>query len=163
MFNKKKNNDRDIFPIFHKLKIISNSLNSEKSLKNSYFSHAHFLQSTEQKKYFNQQNSNLNENNENELTGNSSLRLNGYSKIQELKLVKIGLASAEQIRQWAEKRLPNGKVFGEVLNANTLHYKTFKPHKGGLFCERIFGPLKDFECSKFNQYTKIKTNLLSSL
>ena len=147
MFNKKKNNDRDIFPIFHKLKIISNSLNSEKSLKNSYFSHAHFLQSTEQKKYFNQQNSNLNENNENELTGNSSLRLNGYSKIQELKLVKIGLASAEQIRQWAEKRLPNGKVFGEVLNANTLHYKTFKPHKGGLFCERIFGPLKDFECA----------------
>jgi DNA-directed RNA polymerase subunit beta' len=73
--------------------------------------------------------------------------MNGYSKIQELKLVKIGLASSEQIIQWAEKLLPNGKVFGEVLNANTLHYKTFRPHKGGLFCERIFGPLKDFECA----------------
>nr|BBE24862.1 DNA-directed RNA polymerase subunit beta [Raphidocelis subcapitata] len=73
--------------------------------------------------------------------------INGYSKIQELKLVKIGLASSEQIIRWAEKLLPNGKVFGEVLNANTLHYKTFKPHKGGLFCERVFGPLKDFECA----------------
>jgi len=75
------------------------------------------------------------------------LILNGYSKIQELKLVKIGLASSERIIEWAEKILPNGKVFGEVLNANTLHYKTFKPHKGGLFCERIFGPLKDFQCA----------------
>lgn len=73
--------------------------------------------------------------------------LNGYSKIQELKLVKVGLASSEKIMEWAEKILPNGKIFGEVLNANTLHYKTFKPHKGGLFCERIFGPLKDFECA----------------
>lgn len=73
--------------------------------------------------------------------------LTGYSKIQELKLVKIGLASSDKIVGWAEKTLPNGKIFGEVLNANTLHYKTFKPHKGGLFCERIFGPLKDFECA----------------
>lgn len=76
-----------------------------------------------------------------------SSALNGYSKIQELKLVKIGLASSDKIVNWAEKILPNGKIFGEVLNANTLHYKTFKPHKGGLFCERIFGPLKDFECA----------------
>nr|AMN09244.1 beta subunit of RNA polymerase [Ourococcus multisporus] len=74
-------------------------------------------------------------------------QLNGYSKIQELKLVKVGLASSKKIVEWAEKVLPNGKIFGEVLNANTLHYKTFKPHKGGLFCERIFGPLKDFECA----------------
>ena len=74
-------------------------------------------------------------------------RLDGYSKLQELKLVKIGLASSHQIIEWAEKIVPNGKIFGEVLNPNTLHYKTFKPHKGGLFCERIFGPLKDFECA----------------
>ena len=77
----------------------------------------------------------------------AQILLNGYSKIQELKLVKIGLASSEKIVEWAEKALPNGKIFGEVLNANTLHYKTFKPHTGGLFCERIFGPLKDFECA----------------
>ena len=70
-----------------------------------------------------------------------------YSKIHELKLISIGLASPEKIQQWAEKILPNGKILGEVTNANTLHYKTFKPTKGGLFCERIFGPLKDFECS----------------
>jgi DNA-directed RNA polymerase beta' subunit len=70
-----------------------------------------------------------------------------YSKMDEVKLVTIGLASANRIRQWAEKTLPNGKVVGEVTNANTLHHKTFKPQKGGLFCERIFGPLKDFECA----------------
>jgi DNA-directed RNA polymerase beta' subunit len=80
-------------------------------------------------------------------TFKNSLILNGYSKTQELKLVKIGLASSKRIQTWAEKVLPNKKIFGEVLNANTLHYKTFKPHKGGLFCERIFGPLKDFECA----------------
>nr|WVD55883.1 beta' subunit of RNA polymerase [Tetradesmus sp. JML-2023a] len=73
--------------------------------------------------------------------------LNGYSKIHELKLVTIELASPEKIKSWAEKELPNGKIFGEVTNANTFHYRTFKPSKGGLFCERIFGPLKDFECA----------------
>jgi len=70
-----------------------------------------------------------------------------YSKLNEFKLVTISIASPEKIKEWAEKVLPNGKRFGEVTNANTLHYKTFKPHKGGLFCERIFGPLKDFECA----------------
>lgn len=73
--------------------------------------------------------------------------LKGYSKIHELKLVTIGLASPEKIKSWAEKELPNGKIFGEVTNANTFHYRTFKPSKGGLFCERIFGPIKDFECA----------------
>lgn len=73
--------------------------------------------------------------------------LNSYSKVHELKLITIGIASSKTIREWAEKILPNGKIFGEVTNANTLHYKTFKPQKGGLFCERIFGPLKDFECA----------------
>nr|YP_010563840.1 RNA polymerase beta' subunit [Coelastrum microporum]UWM13093.1 RNA polymerase beta' subunit [Coelastrum microporum] len=73
--------------------------------------------------------------------------LKGYSKIHELKLVSIGLASPDKIKSWAEKELPNGKIFGEVTNANTFHYRTFKPSKGGLFCERIFGPIKDFECA----------------
>nr|ALO21096.1 beta' subunit of RNA polymerase [Carteria crucifera] len=65
----------------------------------------------------------------------------------EVKLITIEIASSEKIRQWAEKTLPNGKILGQVLNANTLHHRTFKPQKGGLFCERIFGPLKDFECA----------------
>nr|AMN09097.1 beta subunit of RNA polymerase [Rotundella rotunda] len=73
--------------------------------------------------------------------------MHGYSKTHELKLITISLASPEKIKSWAEKVLPNGKIFGEITNANTLHYKTFKPQKGGLFCERIFGPLKDFECA----------------
>nr|YP_010580315.1 RNA polymerase beta' subunit [Edaphochlamys debaryana]UZS90699.1 RNA polymerase beta' subunit [Edaphochlamys debaryana] len=76
-----------------------------------------------------------------------------YSKITEINLITISLASANRIRQWAEKTLPNGKVVGEVINPETVHYKTLKPIKGGLFCERIFGPLKDHECAcgkKFN-------------
>ncbi len=79
-----------------------------------------------------------------------------YSKLSEIKLLTIGLASPLRILQWAEKTLPNGKIYGEVLNANTLHHKTFKPQKGGLFCERIFGPLKDFECAcgKINKANK---------
>ena len=84
-----------------------------------------------------------------------------YSKLSEVKLITIGLASPERIKQWAEKTLPNGKILGEVMNANTLHHKTFKPQKGGLFCERIFGPLKDFECAcgkpfKFKKEDKLK-------
>ena len=48
-----------------------------------------------------------------------------YSKFTEVKLVTIGIASPLRILQWAEKTLPNGKIYGEVLNANTLHHKTF--------------------------------------
>ena len=89
-----------------------------------------------------------------------------YSKFTEVKLVTIGIASPLRILQWAEKTLPNGKIYGEVLNANTLHHKTFKPQKGGLFCERIFGPLKDFECScgkidKTAKYSLRETNRLA--
>ena len=70
-----------------------------------------------------------------------------YSKKNEIKYISIGLASPEKIKKWAQKTLPNGKLIGQVLNANTLHHKTFKPPKGGLFCERIFGPLKNFSCA----------------
>ena len=73
--------------------------------------------------------------------------------MSEINLITISLASANRIRQWAEKILPNGKIIGEVINPETVHYKTLKPSKGGLFCERIVGPLKDHECAcgkKFN-------------
>ena len=83
-------------------------------------------------------------------TKSSSLK--GYSRVQEFKLVTIGLATPDTIRKWSTKTLPNGKVLGQVMNPNTLHYKTFKPQKGGLFCERIFGPLKDFECACGTRY-----------
>ena len=51
--------------------------------------------------------------------------------------VKIGLASPEKIRQWSR---------GEVTKPETINYRTLKPEKDGLFCEKIFGPSKDWEC-----------------
>jgi len=60
--------------------------------------------------------------------------------------VKIGLASPERIRKWGERTLPNGQVVGEVTKPETINYRTLKPEMDGLFCERIFGPAKDWEC-----------------
>lgn len=60
--------------------------------------------------------------------------------------VKIGIASPERIRQWGERTLPNGTVVGEVTTPETINYRTLKPEMDGLFCERIFGPSKDWEC-----------------
>lgn len=60
--------------------------------------------------------------------------------------VKIGLASPERIRQWGERTLPNGVVVGEVTTPETINYRTLKPEMDGLFCEKIFGPSKDWEC-----------------
>lgn len=51
--------------------------------------------------------------------------------------IKIGLASPEKIRSWS---------YGEVKKPETINYRTLKPEKEGLFCERIFGPTKDWEC-----------------
>nr|QHW08143.2 RNA polymerase beta' subunit [Caldesia grandis] len=61
--------------------------------------------------------------------------------------LRIGPVSPEQIRSWANKTLPNGEVVGEVTNAYTFHYKSDKPEKDGLFCERIFGPIKSGVCA----------------
>ncbi|WP_138160661.1 DNA-directed RNA polymerase subunit beta' [Peptoniphilus catoniae] len=52
--------------------------------------------------------------------------------------IKIGLASPEKIRQWS---------YGEVKKPETINYRTLKPEKEGLFCEKIFGPTKDWECN----------------
>lgn len=78
---------------------------------------------------------------------NSSMWHQKQKKSLNFNVITIGIASPLKILQWAEKTLPNGKVYGEVYKPNTLHHKTFKPYKGGLFCERIFGPLKDFTCA----------------
>nr|YP_009435048.1 RNA polymerase beta' subunit [Lobelia laxa]ATG25050.1 RNA polymerase beta' subunit [Lobelia laxa] len=61
--------------------------------------------------------------------------------------LRIGLVSPEQIRSWANKILPNGELVGEVTKPSTFHYKTNKPEKDGLFCERIFGPIKSGICA----------------
>jgi DNA-directed RNA polymerase subunit beta' len=65
---------------------------------------------------------------------------------QRFDYVKIGLASPERIRQWGERTLPNGQIVGEVTKPETINYRTLKPEMDGLFCERIFGPAKDWEC-----------------
>ena len=51
--------------------------------------------------------------------------------------IKIALASPKTIREWS---------FGEVKNPETINYRTFKPERDGLFCAKIFGPIKDYEC-----------------
>src|SRR6202047_1947427 len=58
----------------------------------------------------------------------------------------IGVASSDTMRSWSK---------GEVKNPETINYRTFKPEKGGLFCERIFGPTRDWECS-CGKYKRIK-------
>nr|YP_010034759.1 RNA polymerase beta' subunit [Aponogeton undulatus]QOX09556.1 RNA polymerase beta' subunit [Aponogeton undulatus] len=61
--------------------------------------------------------------------------------------LRIGPVSPQQISAWANKILPNGEVVGEVTKPYTFHYKTNKPEKDGLFCERIFGPIKSGFCA----------------
>ena len=60
--------------------------------------------------------------------------------------IKIGIASPEMIRQWS---------YGEVKKPETINYRTLKPERDGLYCERIFGPTKDWECH-CGKYKKIK-------
>jgi DNA-directed RNA polymerase subunit beta' len=70
----------------------------------------------------------------------------GLEKVNQVDYIGITVASPEAIRSWSK---------GEVKNPETINYRTFKPEKGGLFCERIFGPVKDWECS-CGKYKRIK-------
>ena len=63
--------------------------------------------------------------------------LKSQSQSDEFDSIKIGLASPEMIRAWS---------FGEVKKPETINYRTFKPERDGLFCAKIFGPVKDYEC-----------------
>ena len=58
--------------------------------------------------------------------------------VNNFKGIKIGIASPEKIRSWS---------YGEVEKPETINYRTLKPERGGLYCEKIFGPTKDYECS----------------
>ena len=66
---------------------------------------------------------------------------------KEFDYIKIKLASPSRILQWTNRKLPNGQFVGEVQKSETINYRTFKPEMDGLFCERIFGPSKSFECA----------------
>ena len=58
--------------------------------------------------------------------------------MKQYKYIKIGLASPEEIKSWSH---------GEVLKHETINYRTLKPEPDGLFCEKIFGPSKDYQCA----------------
>nr|WIA68144.1 RNA polymerase beta' subunit [Pellia epiphylla]WIA68230.1 RNA polymerase beta' subunit [Pellia epiphylla]WIA68316.1 RNA polymerase beta' subunit [Pellia epiphylla] len=75
--------------------------------------------------------------------------------------LRIGLASPEQIRDWAERVLPSGEIIGKVTKPYTLHYKTHKPERDGLFCERISGPIKSgvCACGKYQGITGKRENM----
>jgi DNA-directed RNA polymerase subunit beta' len=85
------------------------------------------------------------------LTGTSShglLSLNSNNSVDllDFNAIKISIADPEKIRSWS---------FGEVLKPETINYRTFKPERDGLFCARIFGPIKDYECL-CGKYKRIK-------
>ncbi|KPV93792.1 DNA-directed RNA polymerase subunit beta' [Pseudoalteromonas sp. P1-9] len=63
--------------------------------------------------------------------------LKQQNKTEEFDAIRIGLASPDMVRSWS---------FGEVKKPETINYRTFKPERDGLFCARIFGPVKDYEC-----------------
>ncbi len=63
--------------------------------------------------------------------------LKQQTEVEEFDAISIGLASPEKIRSWS---------YGEVKKPETINYRTFKPERDGLFCAKIFGPIKDYEC-----------------
>src|SRR3954469_4969247 len=79
-------------------------------------------------------------------TKESTRELLGLEKVNQVEHGAISVASPETILSWSR---------GEVKNPETINYRTFKPEKGGLFCERIFGPTKDYECA-CGKYKRIK-------
>ena len=69
---------------------------------------------------------------------NELMRIFGQpASAQSFDQIKISIASPERIRSWS---------FGEIKKPETINYRTFKPERDGLFCARIFGPIKDYEC-----------------
>ena len=77
---------------------------------------------------------------------NKDMTTQQISGMSAFEVVTIKVASPDVIRSWSH---------GEVKNPETINYRTFKPEKGGLFCERIFGPTRDWECS-CGKYKRIK-------
>ena len=68
------------------------------------------------------------------------------TNIRNLKAIQISIASPEAIREWS---------YGEVKKPETINYRTFKPERDGLFCAKIFGPVKDYECN-CGKYKRMK-------
>jgi DNA-directed RNA polymerase subunit beta' len=65
----------------------------------------------------------------------------------DIDYIQIQLASPKEIERWSQRVLPNNQIVGEITKADTINYRTFKPERDGLFCERIFGSIVNNECS----------------
>ncbi len=81
-----------------------------------------------------------------DLFSNRGTSGNLTANVRNLKAIQISIASPEVIREWS---------FGEVKKPETINYRTFKPERDGLFCARIFGPVKDYECN-CGKYKRMK-------
>jgi DNA-directed RNA polymerase subunit beta' len=68
--------------------------------------------------------------------------------------LKVSIASPKRIKSWSERVLPNGEVIGEILKPETINFRTHQPELNGLFCEKIFGPIKNWKCKcgKYNGF-----------
>lgn len=73
--------------------------------------------------------------------------------------ISITLASSERIKKWSQRQTPKGAFLGEVLSSDTIDYKTGNPVPFGLFCEQIFGPIKNYtcRCGKYSGIFQLKT------
>ncbi len=76
-------------------------------------------------------------------------------RVNKFDKVRIQMASPEKIKSWATRKVGNKNVLFEVKKPETINYRTLKPERDGLFCERIFGPTKDYECN-CGKYKRIK-------
>jgi len=76
-------------------------------------------------------------------------------RVNKFDKVRIQIASPEKIKEWTTRKVGNRSVLFEVKKPETINYRTLKPERDGLFCERIFGPTKDYECN-CGKYKRIK-------
>ena len=89
----------------------------------------------------------MNDNPSGSITSSEGVRqVLGLDAASEAASISIRIAAPDVMRSWSR---------GEVKNPETINYRTFKPEKGGLFCERIFGPIRDWECN-CGKYKRIK-------
>ena len=68
--------------------------------------------------------------------------------------LRVTIASPKRIKSWSERVLPNGEIIGEVLKPETINFRSHQPEINGLFCEKIFGPIKNWKCKcgKYNGF-----------
>lgn len=68
--------------------------------------------------------------------------------------LRVSIASPNRIKSWSERILPNGEIIGEILKPETINFRSHQPEINGLFCEKIFGPIKNWKCKcgKYNGF-----------